>query len=290
MSDPIETTQWGASLFFVALLSIGLTLLAKKRNFFRLPPIVVSSWPTFKQVVGAFFVYIAISFIVIPSAIILYAWIMPNGIASLKQLSLETRGWLQFGALFAIFAMLIVYCAWIKRESLWAILGQNWSWKRAPKNCAMGVFALVVSYPWVVLISLLVALLASWAWGAPRVEQTVVKQLIEFKQYPLLFTAMALLVVFFIPIIEEVLFRGFLQSWLRRKIGRFGALFLTAALFAIVHFVPSQGIGNVELIVSLFVLACALGFIYEKEQSLLAPISLHVAFNGVSVLILSFST
>ncbi len=41
---------------------------------------------------------------------------------------------------------------------------------------------------------------------------------------------------FFIAVPEELFFRGWLQNLLERRIGRHGALFLTAALFGLAHF------------------------------------------------------
>jgi membrane protease YdiL (CAAX protease family) len=99
-----------------------------------------------------------------------------------------------------------------------------------------------------------------------------------------------LAIVILVPFIEELLFRGFLQSFLKRYVERKWAIVITAALFAIVHFAPSQKEGNVQLIGALFILACFLGFAYEKEGTLWAPIGLHVAFNGASVLMIAFGS
>jgi membrane protease YdiL (CAAX protease family) len=41
---------------------------------------------------------------------------------------------------------------------------------------------------------------------------------------------------FFIAVPEELFFRGWLQNLLERRIGRYPALFLTAALFGLAHF------------------------------------------------------
>ena len=41
---------------------------------------------------------------------------------------------------------------------------------------------------------------------------------------------------FFIAVPEELFFRGWLQNLLERRIGRYPALFMTAALFGLAHF------------------------------------------------------
>ncbi|MEG0037325.1 MAG: CPBP family intramembrane glutamic endopeptidase [Victivallaceae bacterium] len=84
--------------------------------------------------------------------------------------------------------------------------------------------------------------------------------------------------VLVIPFTEELLFRGFLQSWLRKK-GRTFAIITTSLIFAGLHFSPSQADGNFILIPSLFLVSLFLGLVYEKEKNLLAPYLLHALFN-----------
>ena len=86
------------------------------------------------------------------------------------------------------------------------------------------------------------------------------------------------------PLIEETLFRGFLQTFIRKHLGSKQAIFITSFCFSFFHYSPGQGLGNIMILISLFVLALFLGFIYEKQGSLLAPIILHASFNAVSVI------
>jgi membrane protease YdiL (CAAX protease family) len=105
-------------------------------------------------------------------------------------------------------------------------------------------------------------------------------------EFPWLFWSSVILIVTLVPFLEEVLFRGFLQTWLRRVVGVSGAIWLTALTFALFHFSTSQGADNVELISSLFVLGCFLSFLRERQRSLWAPIGLHAAFNAISILMI----
>jgi membrane protease YdiL (CAAX protease family) len=91
-------------------------------------------------------------------------------------------------------------------------------------------------------------------------------------------------VVIFAPIIEEFLFRGCLQNYLKLHFGTKAAIQLSALCFALFHLTPSQGIGNFSLAVSLFLLGLFLGFLYEKQNSLFASVGLHMTFNTVSAL------
>jgi hypothetical protein len=53
--------------------------------------------------------------------------------------------------------------------------------------------------------------------------------------HPLQFTGAFVFTFFFIAVPEELFFRGWLQNLLERRIGRYPALFLTAALFGLSH-------------------------------------------------------
>ena len=59
---------------------------------------------------------------------------------------------------------------------------------------------------------------------------------------------------------------------------------IASLIFAAFHFSTSQGLNNIELLVSLFVLSCFLGFLYERQESLLASMALHATFNAISIL------
>lgn len=86
------------------------------------------------------------------------------------------------------------------------------------------------------------------------------------------------------PLIEEILFRGILQTSLLRVLHgrRWAALVIAAALFAVVHWwvVPWHNL------LVLFVLGLAWGYLYERTGSLLAPILAHAVFNAANIAIL----
>jgi membrane protease YdiL (CAAX protease family) len=145
--------------------------------------------------------------------------------------------------------------------------------------------AWLVCYPFVIIVSQLMAILIVY-FDIPQVheEQVAVKYLRMTKEYPDLKWAMVGLVIFVIPWLEEYLFRGFLQGYLRQHLGRVLAIVIASIIFALFHYSASQGFGNVELLLALFVLACFLGFLFERQRSLWAPYALHATFNGLSVL------
>jgi len=85
------------------------------------------------------------------------------------------------------------------------------------------------------------------------------------------------LAVVIAPAVEEMLFRGLIQTMFRTYSGRpWLAIVATSALFASVH-------ENGTHWPALFVLGMGLGYSYEKSGSLFRPIFMHALFNGTTI-------
>jgi membrane protease YdiL (CAAX protease family) len=96
--------------------------------------------------------------------------------------------------------------------------------------------------------------------------------------------AVLILVAFVIPIWEELFFRGFLYKWSRNRLGMWAAISLNALLFGVFHLIPLQ-------ILLAAMMGFALAWIYERSDSLWAPILMHMINNlivGVSSVWLIF--
>ena len=79
-----------------------------------------------------------------------------------------------------------------------------------------------------------------------------------------------------VPVFEEMLFRGFLQTSISSLSGRpWTAILLTSLLFSVLH--PATHVP------ALFVLSCGLGYAYERSGSLFRPILMHIFFNGFNI-------
>jgi len=77
------------------------------------------------------------------------------------------------------------------------------------------------------------------------------------------------------PILEEVIFRGFLlKEFSHTFLGTMGAVVLTAFIWAVIH---SQY--DLAYLVIIFVTGLLLGFARTQSGSLLVPIAMHVLFN-----------
>ncbi|HEX2090341.1 MAG TPA: type II CAAX endopeptidase family protein [Actinomycetota bacterium] len=83
---------------------------------------------------------------------------------------------------------------------------------------------------------------------------------------------MAPVVIVLAPICEEIFFRGFLYNGLRRRLPVWGAAVVSSVVFGLVHVHPL-------LIPPLFVVGLGLALLYERQQSLLAPVVAHATFN-----------
>ena len=79
------------------------------------------------------------------------------------------------------------------------------------------------------------------------------------------------------PVSEEMFFRGLLQPALRRWVSPAPAILLSAAFFATAHM-------DLFRMPDLLVLGIMLGYLYNRTQSLAAPVALHLAHNGMVML------
>jgi membrane protease YdiL (CAAX protease family) len=82
-------------------------------------------------------------------------------------------------------------------------------------------------------------------------------------------------IVVMAPVIEEVVFRGYLWSALDIVLPRVATHLVTAALFGLVH--------GLQYAVPIGLLALAFGWLRARHASLLAPILAHAVHNGVTV-------
>lgn len=77
------------------------------------------------------------------------------------------------------------------------------------------------------------------------------------------------------PIMEEVIHRGVIYQAMRARLGRWPAILLSAAVFAILHFYSWWGI------LDIFVIGILFAWIYDRTRSLWPGIILHALGNGL---------
>lgn len=113
--------------------------------------------------------------------------------------------------------------------------------------------------------------------------QEIIDYLKNAKKVTIYFATAVFYIVVIVPIIEEIIFRGFLQNHLKTFLSRKNAIIVSSIIFSIFHISLTQKFSNIPIVLSLFSISIFLGFIYEKQKSLLSPIVLHATVNGFSV-------
>lgn len=152
------------------------------------------------------------------------------------------------------------------------------------RDLGLGFLTWLIAFPVVAAISQFVEWIIYFFTGYTGLDQIAIRFLKMAKQSPYLLIVALFAILIAAPTIEEFVFRGILYNYLKKKVKRIGALILSSLFFAGFHFSPDQGLSNFSLLFSLFTLSLFLGFLYEKQRSLFAPIALHMTFNSISVI------
>lgn len=149
------------------------------------------------------------------------------------------------------------------------------------RHFAVGAGCFVLAYPVVFAVSSVsVAIAGLLREGEPpRVAHESLRQIIDHSgdHWAWVLAGTAIIGA---PIVEEMIYRVFLQTGLLRAWrSPWLAIWATAALFAAAH------ISVVEpyALPTLFVLGAAMGLAYERTKSPIVPIVMHVLFNGLNV-------
>jgi uncharacterized protein len=96
------------------------------------------------------------------------------------------------------------------------------------------------------------------------------------------FIVLFVVVVIGAPLVEELVYRGFIQGGLQTRIGSTWALIFTSVWFTVVHLEPVEFPG-------LFAIAVVLGLCYRRTQRLGLSIVTHLAFNATGLLLVALS-
>jgi membrane protease YdiL (CAAX protease family) len=267
-----------AGAVFSALASFFLFLIARRMGFFvplrqTQNPAVL---PTLLIVILAFAIYILTNFTLY---MVFIRWLVNVGANN----QIHKSVWFSFFTSAFCFAAIIGYMQTLYRPVLINL------WKRTErfhiqKDILIALTGCAIAFPLVTLTGQTLDWLTVRLFNAVTLpDQSAVLFIKLTIGKPLYFTLASLSVICFVPVVEEILFRAFLQSWLLRYCSTRTAISVASILFALFHYSASQGIGNISIIISLFILSLFLGYIYERQGSLLSPIVFHAAFNALSI-------
>ncbi len=115
----------------------------------------------------------------------------------------------------------------------------------------------------------------------------VEKVMAELASQPKLFIFVALSAVIGAPVVEEILFRGaFFAALAHSRVGKWGAVLVSAALFALLHATSDQW----PIVGVLFFMGILLGVLMLRFGSLWVTIAAHALWNGIQVFGAFFGT
>lgn len=162
--------------------------------------------------------------------------------------------------------------------------------KLAPlRSMAIGALGVVVAAPVLLLVMYVVTVISTAAgYPPPEVGHVVLTQLLDPALSPWMRWGLILSAVIGAPLFEEILFRGLFQSSMvqsRIVRSRWTAIVITSVLFALIHLGATSDAP--QALIMLYVLSLALGYVYERTGSLVAPITMHALFNGLQILAVS---
>ena len=107
-------------------------------------------------------------------------------------------------------------------------------------------------------------------------------------QDQLSFALVALFAVFIAPVVEELLFRGFLFPVFERAHGSFVAILLTSAMFTALH--GRQNAWQWQILLGLFLVGAAFGSVRANTRSVVPSVFMHAGYNTTMVLLLFWSS
>ncbi len=202
--------------------------------------------------------------------------LLPKGIFSLSQdpLGMATFSLVSY-VITMIPAFLLIYFIAIRPNGLNPLDALCLRWKTRSFGPFKLLFAGILGWCSIIPLVMLGALIASSFLGSQGSDNPIlaqIAQVVSSKNYLaifiLLFTVAAVA-----PICEEIIFRGFLYSALKSRIGIFPALLISSIIFAGIHMDKGGA-------VMLMALGPVLALLLERTRSLFPSMLAHGLWNG----------
>lgn len=269
------------AILFVALAAFMVSFgVAWKLEFFSLGKFEKPSRPKLplRQVISLFGIFFVVQFFIAPTILLVFKLFS-------KQSDEIIYGWVNVITIF-IATVGVVFFGYLLDLRFWKSLwGTSKNYSQRLSDFSIGVISWFISYPAAVVVGQIAGLIFCVTYQEAN-DQVAIQNIKAVMGMPSLFYLTILSTFTLIPVLEEVLFRGYLQTWFVERFGRRVAIVITSIVFTLFHYSASQGMANFEILPSLFVLSCFLGFIYERQRSIWTPIALHATFNCVSLTML----
>ncbi|NGX37509.1 MAG: hypothetical protein K1000chlam2_00665 [Chlamydiae bacterium] len=275
-------------LLFISIWAIAVNWLAYRKGFYQFPKLSKKAIPhvTTIQLLASFGLYLILALFIAPLFVkFLFVYLKRMDI-EFSHFNIVLITGIQCTVMITIFVLLQLFM----RQQDPLAYKKIWKDKdRTPTyptefDLGLGVVSWFLIFPVVTIISDILDKILRIFFQLNDYEQAAVKFVKAAKNAPLSLVFALLSILVLAPFIEEFLFRGVLQTYCKKRLGPHAAIIISALLFSLFHISTGQGLGNISLVVSLFLLGGFLGFLYERQGSLWAPIGLHMAFNAVSAL------
>lgn len=276
------SSDYLTTVLLFGTLGLFTLLIAKSRGFFHTQVRQTIHFPL-GQLLGIFTIYLSMTLLGLPILVAFFKFIY-SLMYPARPFPAFMLSWLQLFVISVAF-FLIRTILYRQYRIIWKQIWRKQNNKQAIiQDIGIGVLAWLISFPLVVAVGQLCDFVIYVFFHLETYEQVAVRYLKQSTDSPSQLVPALLMIVCAAPIIEELLFRGCLQSYLKRYMKTASCIVFSSICFSAFHFSLSQGIGNISLLLSLFVFALFLGFVYERQGSLFASISLHMTLNIVSVL------
>jgi len=138
------------------------------------------------------------------------------------------------------------------------------------KNIFYGIAGYIALIPVLILMLVIIAVIINITKYVPA-RQPVVELFLKEKGLAFL-TYSSLFAAIIGPIIEELFFRGFLYSALKKRTGIFWAMIVTSGLFAALH-------AHIVGFFPIMALGMLLAYLYEKTGTLVSSVTVHMIHN-----------
>lgn len=272
LSDHLQATAWLGAVGILA------SFVASRYGFFRFREKAQNVLISTPALIELLLIYFLVSFL---SPLLLTRIIVPIA----KSLQVNWASFLmvslQLASEILVVLLIALYAFAHKRINMRGIFKTSRS--SLLSDFGIGALTWVIAFPVVAAIDGIMESINIYFFGSEGPSQIAVEFIRMLANSNLLWLGLLITIVI-APFIEEFIFRGVVQTYLRKRVTRIQAIVLSSIFFAGVHFAPTQGIGNIPLLVSIFSFGLYLGFIYERQGSLFASFSLHATFNALSII------
>jgi membrane protease YdiL (CAAX protease family) len=212
----------------------------------------------------------------------LFVWLVAIALLSVilkKALSGRSESTIRFIAVAVVEAAMAAFFVLIAKFAfVRGLKGFGLRMRTVGRDIFWAAVNLTAAYPVIFLALWLTVQAGQWISGPEfgLEKHPTLEELVKASMMVKCFLVFSTLVI--VPVFEEMLFRGLIQSTLTAYLGQpWPAIAITSLLFAAMHPSKTHWAG-------LFVLSICLGYAYEKSGSLFRPILIHVFFNTRTII------